>query len=55
VIEREEHATGVMQALAAHLLEVIDRHWTRTVRAEQQVDAADCNLSRANRGLCVRG
>src|SRR5262249_39582896 len=54
MVERKIDARCVEQGVAAHLLEVVDRHRPRTVCAQYQIYAADHDLSRARRAATVR-
>ncbi len=54
VVQRKEHATRIVQAIATHLLEVVDGHRAGAIRTEEQVDRTDGNLPRPNRVFRVR-
>ena len=54
MVEGKEYTTRIVQLFAAHLLEVVDRHWTGSVGAKQQVDVTNDDLAGARRAFGVR-
>ena len=54
MVEGKEYATRIVQLLAAHLLEVVDRHRAGSVGAEQEVDVTDDDLARTRRAFGMR-
>src|SRR5258708_6933059 len=45
MIEREDYARGIEDALSTHSLEIVERHRSRAVRAQRAIDLAHNDIT----------